>query len=95
MRVRPSPTKKIVRRLKGDERHRMLILILVRDGNRCWLCDRPLDRMALTLEHLHPTSKGGTNESSNQVIVHPKCNRMLDDRPKFEKLEIREALRAK
>jgi hypothetical protein len=68
-----------------------------RDGDGCWLCGGKLDfeaapnsKKAPTLEHLQPSSKGGSNKLDNLVLCHPGCNKQLGDRPKADKLRIRE-----
>ncbi len=45
--------------------------IYERDGYRCVYCGSETD---LTLDHVHPKSKGGTNEASNLVTACFPCN---------------------
>jgi len=68
-----------------------------RDGDDCWLCFEPINfravsnsKKAPTLEHLEPTSLGGSNALDNLVLCHPGCNRQLGSRPKANKLKMRE-----
>ena len=51
-----------------------------RQSGLCGLCndvmnlDDVLDPTHLQVEHLTPASKGGTNDESNLVLAHRKCN---------------------
>ncbi|MEW1719787.1 HNH endonuclease signature motif containing protein [Streptomyces sp. NPDC093109] len=52
-----------------------------RDGWRCHLCGRAVDRVrhfqhrdAATLDHLVPVSDGGTDEAANLALAHRGCN---------------------
>lgn len=42
---------------------------------RCFYCQRPLERDTATLDHLHPRSKGGTDDPENLVLACRPCNR--------------------
>lgn len=67
-----------------------------RDGGDCWLCARPLSRVATrpgrrtTLEHLTPRCHGGGDGLDNLVLCHAACNRHLRDHPREKKLKIRD-----
>ena len=76
--------------LKRTERLRL------RDGERCWLCNYPLDfdadpnsAKAPTVEHLEPKALGGTDALPNLVLCHKHCNAHLRDHPKPRKLQMR------
>lgn len=63
------------------------IAIYERDGWICHLCSEPVDmsagyneKLAATLDHLLPRSKGGTDEESNLRTSHRHCNSMRQDR---------------
>lgn len=50
-------------------------------GNRCHICGKiinlqlsGLHPMGLTIDHLLPVSRGGTNEISNLHVAHRRCN---------------------
>ena len=69
----------------------------LRDGGRCWLCDDPIDFKAkpnstksATIEHLLCQSAGGTDIMDNLVLCHPRCNRILANRPIAEKVKLRD-----
>ena len=55
-------------------------LLFERQSGLCGLCtnvmnpDEILDSTCLHVEHLTPTCKGGTNDESNLVLAHRKCN---------------------
>ena len=68
-----------------------------RDGDRCWLCNEPLDfdavpnsKKAPTFEHLIPKSRGGSSTVENLVFCHRGCNKQLGDRPLVDKIKMRE-----
>lgn len=48
--------------------------IILRDGDICHWCDIPLDDNTRTLDHVIPSSFGGTNELQNLVIACSDCN---------------------
>lgn len=50
-----------------------------RDGWRCHLCGRAVDRRAKgdaapTLDHVRPRSLGGNNSAKNLRLAHRRCN---------------------
>lgn len=40
---------------------------------RCWICCEPLNE-DITVDHLVPLSKGGSNRPANKLLAHRKCN---------------------
>ena len=56
-------------------RHR----ILMRDGFTCQYCGND-DREKMTVDHVIPISKGGTDEDFNLVAACQKCNYSKNDR---------------
>lgn len=44
-------------------------------GSRCWWCGRCLPEEELTLEHLKPKSRGGSNSLENLRLAGFSCNR--------------------
>lgn len=61
--------------------------IYARDGWTCYLCDELLSvdtpvfaPNALTLDHLHPRSKGGSNDSGNLKTCCRDCNNRKQDK---------------
>jgi 5-methylcytosine-specific restriction endonuclease McrA len=41
----------------------------------CCLCGKPIYKTKdYNIEHIHPTSRGGRNDSSNWRMAHKKCN---------------------
>jgi hypothetical protein len=57
--------------------------IYARDGWRCQLCRKPVNRkakvphpLAPTLDHIIPVSAGGRHEPSNVQLAHFECNRL-------------------
>lgn len=51
--------------------------ILRRDGHRCQYCGR--GDVPLTLDHIHPRSKGGEDSWENLVAACVKCNNKKGD----------------
>ncbi len=57
--------------------------LLKRDGNKCWICSKPLSRSVrdenspqyITFDHIVPLSKGGHDEWYNIRLAHQLCNR--------------------
>ena len=71
--------------------------IRARDGEACWFCSGKLNFAATasekrkpTIEHLEPTSLGGTDELGNLRLCHPGCNKHLGNRPRAVKERMRE-----
>lgn len=49
--------------------------LLRRDGNVCQLCKEPMaDMKEVTIDHILPVSKGGTDRIDNLRLVHKACN---------------------
>ena len=58
------------------------LAIYLRDGLACIYCrDGVEDEAKLTLDHLRPYAKGGSNEASNLVACCHRCNSRRQDRP--------------
>ncbi len=52
-------------------------MVLRQTDYRCWYCGEDLTqsgRMSYEIDHIHPVSKGGTNEPSNLVASCRTCN---------------------
>lgn len=61
---------------------------LVRGGQPCHLCAEPIDltlrwpdRMSMVVDHLVPTSRGGSDGIDNLAPAHAACNRARSDGP--------------
>lgn len=48
--------------------------IIKRDNNICQYCGMPLERKEITIDHIHPRSKGGKNSFYNCVVACSGCN---------------------
>ena len=48
--------------------------ILARDGNRCQYCGKRLPLSQLSLDHVHPKSRGGKSTWTNVVTACSPCN---------------------
>jgi 5-methylcytosine-specific restriction endonuclease McrA len=49
-------------------------VLFARDGGRCGICSRPVDRESFHVDHVNPISKGGEHSYANTQIAHPICN---------------------
>ncbi len=60
--------------VKGRRRDKATVdALLVRDGDGCLFCGKPLDG-DITVEHLVAISHGGPNHISNLFLAHAACN---------------------
>lgn len=58
------------------------LALYLRDGLRCVYCGATLEGGAcLSLDHLLPRSKGGSNDATNLVTACKMCNSIRGDRP--------------
>jgi hypothetical protein len=58
------------------------LAILLRDGCACMYCGASVESGArLTLDHVRPASKGGSNSERNLVACCDRCNSVRQDRP--------------
>ena len=58
------------------------LAIYMRDGLSCAYCGHSVeDGARLSLDHLKPYSKGGSNDQTNLVTCCSKCNSSRQDRP--------------
>lgn len=76
-----NPTNKRKRGLKREKRDR----IFRRDGWACCYCGRSVITKALkledlTLDHIKPRSKGGSDEYNNLCTACRDCNQIKGDR---------------
>lgn len=55
--------------------------ILFRDDWRCVYCAKNLDVGSATIDHLRPTSRGGSHHPTNLVAACLRCNSRRQDRP--------------
>ena len=58
------------------------LAIYMRDGLSCAYCGTSIeDGAQLSLDHIKPYSKGGSNDQKNLVTCCSKCNSVRQDRP--------------
>ena len=65
--------------LKPHYQRKAASILLKRDGCKCKLCGNDIDKeakglFALSIDHIKPQSKGGTDEIENLRLVHLICN---------------------
>jgi len=73
---------------------RRRFVIFHRDSFTCQYCGRRPPEVVLEVDHIHPRSKGGTNDEINLVTSCADCNRgksdrVLGDRPVRPDLDMR------
>jgi 5-methylcytosine-specific restriction endonuclease McrA len=54
--------------------------IFIRDNHTCYICGRQLSASSLTLDHMKPSSRGGTHDWLNLVTCCKRCNGDKGDR---------------
>ena len=62
-----------------QNRKNIIKQFLLSKGNKCFYCNRPMkttgnDMHSATIEHIRPTSEGGTDDISNLALAHKACN---------------------
>lgn len=65
----------------GDRRRKLVANLIKIYGLECYWCKAQLVRNSLTIDHLIPISKGGTNQMVNVVLSCVSCNRENKDVP--------------
>jgi len=74
------------RRESGKQRYR----IFQRDAFKCQYCEKRFSPQELTLDHIVPKSRGGSDEPENLVAACVDCNQEKDDRtPEEAKMHLR------
>lgn len=61
--------------------------MLYLQSGRCFFCGEPLREEDASIEHLNPTSRGGTRSEDNEVVCHATLNETfgsMDLKRKFE-----------
>lgn len=62
------------RSVYGNLRKKTVTALIKRDGTVCYLCDEHILRREMTIDHVIPLCKGGSNEMDNFRLTHSKCN---------------------
>jgi 5-methylcytosine-specific restriction endonuclease McrA len=63
---------------KASLRNKMVALY----GRSCWLCGRAIALGdVISVDHVHPLSKGGSSKIHNLRPAHEKCNRKRGNGP--------------
>ena len=57
--------------------------LLKRYKGKCGICNKPLNLIDVTIDHIKPLSKGGTNAHSNIQPAHNNCNVLKADKEDF------------
>jgi hypothetical protein len=53
--------------------------IIERDKSTCYLCGKVFDSLKLVIDHIIPTSRGGTNATFNLAAACSPCDRRKGD----------------
>ena len=64
--------------IKTDFRARFIGVLLEEQKGNCCYCLRSLTPKEVTLEHIIPKSKGGTNKKLNLTLSHSFCNQLKE-----------------
>ena len=70
-----------VRTTRMRDRGAVFAALLMRDGDRCYICGDPAtggDR--LQIEHVRSGVDGGSDDMSNLALAHGSCNRIKGPR---------------
>jgi 5-methylcytosine-specific restriction endonuclease McrA len=67
---------------------KLRLALLERDGDACWFCGEPMPEDDMTAEHLVAHAKGGPDHHDNLVLAHERCNKVADNLPLKEKIDI-------
>lgn len=67
-----------IRAGSSPNHQRRVFRIMDRDGEDCWLCGLILDG-DITLDHVTPKAKGGSNRLTNLRLAHDWCNQRRAD----------------
>lgn len=70
-------------RSKASKRRRRHAAVILRDRKQafgghywlCYLCRNELKREHITIDHIQPRSRGGTNDKSNLAVCCGECNK--------------------
>lgn len=83
-----------VGRIGSRKRRTRVDLLIQRDGTQCtWCCREMIDApilpgiessLHMTLEHMVPLAKGGSDELSNLALACSQCNNERDQLDEFE-----------
>ena len=75
-------SNKLKASLPSDQRMNLEAILMSR-GDRCHLCGAPLDfeNETIVVDHVEPQAQGGSNDLSNLLLAHSKCNSFKKDNP--------------
>ena len=68
----------LYRRMRSQfdrRRQRIRAALLERDGDKCHWCGDVIETRDMSIEHIQPISRGGSNELANLKLAHKECNR--------------------
>ncbi len=70
--------------MNSDQKLRRRLALWQAGKRKCWICRRQIAFSEMTLDHVMPKSKGGTDALANLRPAHRHCNELKgDDVPAF------------
>lgn len=75
----PMKMKKLRKLIKGRMRAKRAN-IYAKSGGRCRYCGKELQPTEMTIDHIHPRSKGGGNHPKNLTAACKTCNSQKGDK---------------
>lgn len=82
----PDPRPDLVRKPKV-RRPNVKRTLLRKQSNKCLYCECHLDARSMTIDHMIPRSRGGSNTLENLAAACSKCNNAKGSMTKDEYLE--------
>lgn len=72
----PSPPKVIIHKHKTKRtiNNRLRVQVLIRDGNKCKICEKTVTGDDIHIDHMFPWSKGGETVLENLQVLCSICN---------------------
>lgn len=58
-----------------------VVALILRDGDRCYLCGQSVQRMPIHIEHVKPRARGGSDDLANKRLAHADCNLWKGQKP--------------
>jgi 5-methylcytosine-specific restriction endonuclease McrA len=80
--------RRIHQRLSSWERRQMVERLLSRDGRCCAICNKALRFADITLDHVIPRSRGGSNDEQNLRILCAPCNNGRHDNNHYTSIDL-------
>jgi 5-methylcytosine-specific restriction endonuclease McrA len=73
--ARNNRTKK-----RRQNRKNRIVKMLEEQNGVCYICGRTMQENEITVDHVIPRAKGGTDSVQNLKLAHERCNHAKDDK---------------